>query len=190
MEKRQRLSKEVGSFLFFVFTLSIGLIAGLVIGISSCNGETEIQASMGYHTWSESGHTFPSSDVHDKAWNGWAVEAEGTYWWDQVGLYVYGGFDFPVDEEMFSGWRFKANARYAGIGGKARMEITKNVTAYMGGGVNYTHLENEYGNGTKDIFDDFGPDVVAGINYYITPDYFITLNGRYTFNEMNSKVFG
>lgn len=178
------MRSTIGVLLFFVLFFSSWFNHAL------CNAETEITANFGYHIWSESGHTFPSSDVHDKEWNDWAIQAEGTYWWNQVGVYVYGGFDFPVEAEMFPNWYFKSRARYAGIGGKARLEVTKDLMIYLGGGVNYTHLENEYGNGRSDVFDDTGPDIVTGANYYFGKHSFLTLNGRYTFNEMNSKVFG
>ena len=169
----------------------------LLLSVSTAYAETEVSGNVGYHIWSQTGHTFRYSDVHDKEFNGWCAQLEGTQWWDRWGVYGYIGMDEGVKQEIFSDWGYEADIWYAGVGGKWRTDPERKLVGYVGGGLNFTHMDNRYQVNPQypigrrsESWDHFGPDVVTGLNYYLSPRYFVTLNGRYTWNRMGSEVYG
>jgi len=177
-------------FLIIIIMFVIGFWAGVIETASPARAESEVSVDVGYHIWSNSGHTFIRSEKGDKEWNGACFQIEGTYWWDWLGAYGYIGMDDKVHEEMFPGRWYTADVWYSGLGVKARADLSEKIKGYIGGGGNYTHLDNKFGDRYTETFDDeFGYDVVTGINYYINPDWYVTVNGRYTWNKMWSEKF-
>ena len=149
----------------------------------------------GYHIWSQSGHTFSSSDKGDKEFNGWAYQAEGTYWKNYFGWYGYAGKDLPVKEEMYTDKYYKADVTYFGTGLKIRKEFADWFTAYIGGGINYTTLVNRYkrSNGSSwakgETLEGFGPDALIGFQFKHSSGFYACPNLRYSWNRENSKTF-
>jgi len=101
---------ELEDFALWLFAMAVALIAGLAIGIvwerNAHGAEVEVTANVGYHIWSQTGHTFIRSDVHDKEFNGWCAQLEGSNWWDRWGVYAYVGMDEGVRQEIFPDWDY------------------------------------------------------------------------------------
>jgi hypothetical protein len=177
---------------FVLFTLMIfglGFLAGLYWDVGVVQAEMEVSANVGYHAWTNSGETFAHTNVSDKEFNRLCVKAEGTYWWDWFGVYGYIGMDDDVKEEIRPGKDYENECWYSGVGVKGRTDLGEKWKGYLGGGINYTYLDNWYGGRHIETFDDeFGYDLVTGVNYYFVPDWFLSINGQYTWNKMWSDV--
>lgn len=168
---------------------------GFYFGQKEAHGaDTEITANVGYHVWTQSGHTFRHSDVDDKEFNGWAGKVEITHWyWNWVGIYGFIGMDDDVKQEIFPGKDYEADIWYAGIGLKARKSLSKSLKGYIGYGINFIELDNTYAG--KHIekwtwYEEPGHDFLLGLNYYFIPNWFLNFQAQYTLNKKCSDVWG
>jgi len=172
------------------------LVAAIFIATSAhAKNELELSFSGGYHIWSQSGHTFIHSEKEDKEFNGPCYQAEATYWWGNTGLYFYGGKDHPTKVEIFDGRYYEADVTYFGSGLKIRKDFKDWLTGYVGTGVNYTILENDYrrSDGSawarSETLPNVGPDVLMGLQFKHDSGFFTTLHARYSCNREMSKTF-
>lgn len=160
----------------------------IILIVTPAWAEMETTLCLGYHAWTESGHTFKHSQIHDKDFNGLCGQAEATIWSKWLGVYGYGGVDDTVKEGIKPNWDYESWIRYAGIGIKARKQFNK-FTVFIGGGATKYKLENRYGNGKSEDWNDYGYEGEIGVNYYLDQHWFLTARERYTHLKVWSDIF-
>lgn len=169
----------------------MSLILGVFIMFNNATAFAEHQLYGGaLYNWWDSGHTFASSKVTDRAFDGPGYEFGYRYFYKSIGC----EFNFDkiksVNEEMFPNWYYKARLYFLEMIPEYRWQYDY-VDFRFGVGLNYAHLKNTYGDNAGETLRGVGWVGLLGTDVYLTKDksWFTSITAKYIYNDLKSNYY-